>query len=115
MKIGVIVGSTRPGNLGTPIGQWVFDRLNKLEGADWELVKLDDYNLPLLGEPTVPGMANRNYESEQTTAWSKKVDEFDAFVFVTPEYNHGVPAAFKNAFDVLAPEWAYKGSSQMRV
>lgn len=108
MKIGVIVGSTRPGNLGSTIGQWVFDRLSHVEGAQWELVKVDDFNLALLDEPTVPGAANRNYDNPSTRAWSQKIDEFDGFVFVTPEYNHGVPAAMKNAFDLLAPEWAYK-------
>ncbi len=79
------------------------------DDAEFELMELADFNLGLLDEPTVPGAANRNYENPQTRTWSEKVDQFDGFVWVTPEYNHGVPAAFKNAFDLLYPEWVHKG------
>ncbi|OYO22421.1 NADPH-dependent FMN reductase [Enemella dayhoffiae] len=108
MKIGIIIGSTRPGRSGESVGPWVADQAAGRTGADYELVDLADYNLSLLAEPTVPGMANRQYERAETRAWSQKIDEFDGYVFVTPEYNHGVPAALKNAVDVLGPEWGDK-------
>lgn len=110
MKLGVIVGSTRPGRLGSKVGQWVLDQCTARGDADvqFELVELADYDLPLLGEPVVPGAANRDYEHPNTRAWSRKIDELDGFVWVTPEYNHGVPAALKNALDVLYPEWNEK-------
>ena len=73
-----------------------------------EVLDLAAYDLPLLSEPTVPGAANGVYECAQTQAWSATVTEFDGFVWVTPEYNHGVPAAMKNALDVLFGEWNHK-------
>jgi NAD(P)H-dependent FMN reductase len=76
--------------------------------VQFELVELASYELPLLSEPTVPGAAHRQYETPQTIRWGQKVDELDGFVWVTPEYNHGVPAAMKNALDVLYPEWNHK-------
>lgn len=108
MKIGIIIGSTRPGRVGASVGQWVYEQATTRESAEYELVDLADYDLDLLNEPTVPGAAGGKYENEKTTRWSQKISEFDGFVFVTPEYNHSVPAAFKNAFDVLFKEWNNK-------
>lgn len=108
MKIGIVLGSTRPGRLGTAVAEWVAKQAAGREAADYELVDLADHDLDLLGEAVVPGAANRTYENEKTQRWSRVVDEFDGFVFVTPEYNHSVPAAMKNAFDVLGPEWQKK-------
>lgn len=109
MKIAILVGSTRPGRKGTQVGEWVKEQVSGRDDAEFELVQLADFDLPLLSEPTVPGAANRNYETPQTRVWSEAVDGYDGFVWVTPEYNHGVPAAMKNGFDVLYPEWAHKG------
>ncbi|MGD7706509.1 NADPH-dependent FMN reductase [Microlunatus sp. Y2014] len=108
MKIGIIIGSTRPERRGAAVGQWVHEIASARDDAEYELVDLESFQLELLDEPIVPGAANRQYESPQTTAWSKKIDSLDAFVFVTPEYNHGVPAALKNAVDVIYPEWNNK-------
>lgn len=108
MKIAILVGSTRPGRKGTHVAQWVLERANQRGDAEFEIVELADFDLPLLCEPVIPGAANREYEIPQTRAWSAKIDEFDGFVWVTPEYNHGVPAAMKNALDVLYPEWTHK-------
>jgi len=112
MKIGIIVGSTRPGRKGSTVGRWVHDRALQRDDAPWKvefyLLELEDFDLPLLEEPTVPAAADREYETPQTRRWSETVDGYDGFVFVTPEYNHGVPAALKNAVDVLGPEWAHK-------
>ena len=73
-------------------------------------MEIDDYHLPLLDEPVDAGAANRNYERESTRVWSRLIDGFDGFVWVTPEYNHGVPAAMKNAVDLLYPEWNNKAA-----
>ena len=107
-RIGIIVGSTRPGRKGSAVGRWVHELACSRGDAAYELVELADFDLPLLCEPTVPGSAARDYETPQTRAWSERVDGFDGFVWVTPEYNHGMPAAMKNALDVLYPEWAHK-------
>jgi NAD(P)H-dependent FMN reductase len=112
MRIAIIVGSTRPGRKGSIVGRWVHDQARERDDVPWkvefDLVELEDFDLPLLQEPTVPAAADREYETPQTARWSETIDQYDGFVFVTPEYNHGVPAALKNAVDVLGPEWADK-------
>jgi NAD(P)H-dependent FMN reductase len=112
MKIAIIVGSTRPGRKGSIVGRWVHDQALQRDDVSWkvdfDLVELEDFDLTLLQEPMVPAAADRDYETPQTRRWSEKIDSYDGFVFVTPEYNHGVPAALKNAVDVLGPEWAHK-------
>jgi NAD(P)H-dependent FMN reductase len=104
----VLVGSTRPGRKGTAVGEWVYAAAQGRPGVEYELVELAAQGLPLLDEPVDAGAADRQYERESTRAWSRLVDSFDGFVWVTPEYNHGVPAAMKNAVDLLYPEWNNK-------
>lgn len=108
MKIGVIIGSIREGRCGSSVGEWVMQAAKQRAGADYELLDLKSFDVPLLTSATVPGAAKKKYDSPQVTAWSKAIDACDAFVFVTPEYNHGVPGAFKNAFDSLGSEWLGK-------
>jgi NAD(P)H-dependent FMN reductase len=108
VKIAILVGSTRPGRKGTAVGRWAYDAARERDDAEFELVELEDQHLPLLDEPVDAGAANRQYERASTRAWSELVDSFDGFVWVTPEYNHGVPAAMKNAVDLLWPEWNNK-------
>jgi len=108
MKIAILVGSTRPGRKGSTVARWVLERAAQRTDAEFEVVELADFDLPLLAEAVVPGAANRQYETPQTRVWSAAVDGYDGFVWVTPEYNHGVPAAMKNALDVLYPEWNHK-------
>src|SRR3954451_10811475 len=112
MRIAIIIGSTRPGRKGTSVGRWVHDHALQRDDvpskASFDLVELEDFDLPLLERATVRAAADREYETPETRAWSEAIDGYDGFVFVTPEYNHGVPAALKNAVDVLGPEWAYK-------
>jgi NAD(P)H-dependent FMN reductase len=112
MRIAIIVGSTRPGRKGSTVGRWVHDHALQRDDVpgkvDFDLLELEDFDLPLLDEATIPAAADREYEVPQTQAWSERVAQYDGYVFVTPEYNHGVPAAMKNAVDVLGPEWAHK-------
>jgi NAD(P)H-dependent FMN reductase len=108
VKIAILVGSTRPGRKGSAVGRWVHEAASGRDDADFELVELEDYALPLLDEPVDAGAAKRGYERESTRVWSRYVDSCDGFVWVTPEYNHGVPAAMKNAVDLLYPEWNQK-------
>ncbi|MGW4909194.1 NADPH-dependent FMN reductase [Streptomyces sp. NPDC004270] len=105
-KLHVVVGSTRPGRLGLPIGQWAARTAKEHGGFDVELVDLAELGLPLLDEPGHPRAGL--YAHEHTRSWSATVDEADAFVFVTPEYNSGPPAALLNAVSFLYREWLYK-------
>ncbi len=108
IKIAIIVGSTRPGRVGESVARWVYDIAKRRNGADFELVDVADFNLPLLDEPLPP--ARGQYSKPHTIAWSKKIASFDAFVFVTPEYNHGTSGALKNAIDFLYGEWNDKAA-----
>lgn len=106
-KLEIIVGSTRPGRVGLPIGQWVEAEARAHAGfADVELIDLAEVNLPFMDEPNHPRLAR--YTHQHTRDWSAKVSEADAFVFVAPEYNHGLTAPLKNAIDYLHHEWHYK-------
>jgi NAD(P)H-dependent FMN reductase len=78
----------------------------KRSDANFELVDIKDFNLPLLDEPIPPSQGQ--YSKEHTKTWSAKIDSFDAYVFVTAEYNHGIPGALKNAIDFLFKEWNNK-------
>mgnify|MGYP000907465761 CR=1 FL=1 len=108
MKVGIVVGSIREGRKGIHVGQWVLDEASKREDATFELIDVKEFDLPLLTSSTLPAAAKRQYDSENVRRWSAAIDACDAYVFVTPEYNHGVPGAFKNAVDLLGPEWVGK-------
>ncbi len=73
-----------------------------------ELIDLRDWPLPFFNEAGSPGMLKGNYTNDLAKRWSAKIAEADAFIVVTPEYNHGYPAVLKNAFDWLYPEWNHK-------
>jgi len=108
LKIAIIIGSTRPGRKGDAVGKWAYDIARKRNDAEFELVDIADFNLPLLDEP-VPPMFGQ-YSHDHTRAWSAKISSFDGYVFVTPEYNHGTSAALKNAIDFLYHEWNNKAA-----
>ena len=108
MKIGIVIGSIREGRKGEDVGRWVHDLARERGDETYELVDLRAFDVPLLTTSVQPGTGGRVYDSPQVREWSAAVDACDAFVFVTPEYNHGVPGAFKNAYDSLGPEWVGK-------
>ena len=105
-KVAIILGSTRPGRNGELVSRWIYEIAKKRNDADFELVDIKDFNLPLLDEPILPSMGQ--YSKEHTKIWSAKINSFDAYVFVTAEYNHGIPGALKNAIDFLYKEWNNK-------
>ncbi|TAK80505.1 MAG: NADPH-dependent oxidoreductase [Betaproteobacteria bacterium] len=108
IKIAIIIGSTRPGRKAETVAEWVYQLAGKRSDAEFELVDIQDYRLPLLDEPVNPSRGQ--YSKPHTKAWAAKIAGFDAFVFVTPEYNHGIPGALKNAIDFLFKEWNDKAA-----
>lgn len=108
LNIGIIVGSTRPGRNTIAVAEWVKGIADQRGDVRFELVDLAEYDLPLLDEPVPP--AYGQYSKPHTLKWAKKVSEFDGFVFVTPEYNHSMPAALKNAIDFVYGEWNNKAA-----
>jgi len=108
LRIAIIPGSTRPGRNSEAVARWVHDVAQRRTDAEFELVDIADYELPLFDEPMSPSFGK--YTKPHTLAWSKKIAAFDGSVFVTPEYNHGLPGALKNAIDFLAREWNNKAA-----
>ena len=108
LKIGIVVGSTRPGRKAEAVAKWVLEIAQKRTDATYELVDIADYNLPLLDEPVPPSQGK--YSKDHTKRWAQAIAGYDAFVFVTPEYNHGTSAALKNAIDFLFAEWNNKAA-----
>src|SRR5213082_3370213 len=108
LKIGILTGSTRPNRKSRDVAKWVLDIASKRKDAEYEVVDIKDFDLPLLDEPMPPSMGR--YQQAHTKAWAAKIGSFDAYVFVSPEYNHGIPAALKNAIDFLFAEWNNKAA-----
>jgi NAD(P)H-dependent FMN reductase len=108
LKIAIVTGSTRPGRNNEAVAKWVYELARKRTDAQYELVDIQAFNLPLLDEPVPPSMGK--YSKPHTKAWSAKIAPMDGFVFVTPEYNHGTSAALKNAIDFLYAEWNNKAA-----
>src|SRR5258708_19068985 len=108
LRIAVIIGSTRPGRNGEAVAKWVCEIAQKRSDAEFELVDIRDFNLPLLDEPAPPSMGQ--YSKPHTKAWAAKIASFDGYVFVAPEYNHGISGALKNAIDFLFREWHNKAA-----
>ncbi|MEE6310128.1 NAD(P)H-dependent oxidoreductase [Plantactinospora veratri] len=109
--IGVVVGSSRPGRRGPAVARWVVEVAAghpavRADVAAVELIDLAEQRLPLLDEP-VPARFG-DYRHDHTRRWSAVVAGCDAFVFVTPEYNHSIPAVLKNGIDYLDAEWRGK-------
>jgi NAD(P)H-dependent FMN reductase len=108
MKIAIVTGSTRPGRKSIAVARWVLELAATRSDATFELVDIADYNLPLLDEPSPP--AAGRYSQPHTKRWAEKIASFDGYVFVTPEYNHGIPGVLKNAIDYLYAEWNNKAA-----
>jgi NAD(P)H-dependent FMN reductase len=106
LKIAVILGSTRPGRNGKAVADWVVDQAMDRAGATYDLLDLADYPLPHLDEALPPTFGQ--YAGDHTKAWAEKIAAYDAFVFVTPEYNHSTSGVLKNSIDYLYAEWNNK-------
>jgi NAD(P)H-dependent FMN reductase len=108
-RIGIIIGSTRPGRNGKAVADWVFDRAVQRDDAEFELVDLRDFPLPHYDEEGSP--ARSTFDADHAVTWTAKVAEFDGFVFVTPEYNHSTSGVLKNALDYVYTEWNNKAAA----
>lgn len=112
LRIAVIIGSTREGRFGPTVADWFIARATKGRGEASpheagrdlaiDLIDLADADLPLtmtaFGQPRPDAVA----------ALAPRLAAADAFVVVTPEYNHSFPAVLKNAIDWYHGEWSRK-------
>lgn len=102
LNIGIVLGSTREGRVSPQVGEWVKQIADKRGDANYEIIDIADFNLPLLGEA--------GGDASGAGAWSEKVAEVDGFVFIVQEYNHSITGALKNALDYLRVEWHNKAA-----
>lgn len=102
LNVGIILGSTRQGRVSPQVGEWVKGIADKRGDANYEIVDIADFKLPLLWETdgTEPGIK----------AWSEKLKSLDGFVFIAQEYNHSITGALKNALDWAREEWNNKAA-----
>ncbi len=104
----IISSSVRKGRKGPLVATWIGDVARQHGSFNVELLDLGEIKLPMMDEPHHPAL--KKYEHEHTRKWSAAIDEADAFIFVTAEYNHNYPAPLRNALEYLVQEWAYKAA-----
>ncbi len=108
ISVKVIVGSTRVGRFSDKPSAWIAEELKKHEGLSVEIVDLQDYEMPFFNEPVSPSYKSEPYKNETVAKFTGKIAEGDAYVIVTPEYNHGTSGVLKNAMDWVYQEWNNK-------
>ncbi|MGH7192739.1 MAG: NADPH-dependent FMN reductase [Candidatus Saccharimonadales bacterium] len=104
MKLGIIIGTTRQNRQTVKQAKWVLKGAQKLEGVEAELVDLKDYPMPFFDEPISPRYNQDRHIDPAAVPWLRKLESFDAYVFVTAEYNHAIPGVLKNALDYVTWE-----------
>ncbi|MFD1415146.1 NADPH-dependent FMN reductase [Oceanobacillus jeddahense] len=110
-RIGIITGSTRDVRVNLQVAEWVKDFAdNKDVDAEFEIVDIKESGLGRFNEAIPPLMSNKDYATEVQNAWSRKIDSFDGFIFVTPEYNKNFPSGLKDHLDYLGSEWHHKAA-----
>ena len=108
MKLAVITGATRPGRQTPKQSQWIVKTASQVEGVEVEHVDLKDYPMPMFNEAISPRYNPDRKPEASVQKWLDKIGDFDAYVFVTPEYNHTIPGELKNAFDYITWELKHK-------
>jgi NAD(P)H-dependent FMN reductase len=107
LKIKVVLGSVRQERNADKVWVWLEKQLAEFGKFDIELLDLKQINLPLFNESSSPAQG-LPHETEAARNWSAKMAEADGYIIVTPEYDHTLPGALRNAFDYLANEWNKK-------
>jgi NAD(P)H-dependent FMN reductase len=108
MKVAVIIGTIREGRKTPQQAKWVLKTLENLDNVDAELIDLRDYEMPFFNEPVSPRYNPERKIDPAAQKWLDKLAEFEAYVFVTPEYNHSIPGPLKNSFDYVDWQLARK-------
>jgi NAD(P)H-dependent FMN reductase len=104
MKLAVITGATRPGRQTIKQSQWIVKTAEKLDGVEVEHIDLKDYPLPFFNEAISPRYNPDRKPEPAVQKWLDKIGQSDAYIFVTPEYNHSIPGELKNVFDFITWE-----------
>lgn len=107
-KLLIITGSTRKGRFSIKAAEWAQEALADSEEIQAELLDLNDYDMPFFNEEVTPGAKTEPYTYEAVARFTKKVEEADGYLIVSPEYNHSTSGVLKNALDWVYQEWNNK-------
>ena len=107
-KLKIISSTVRPGRKGPLVANWIAEQARQHGSFEVELLDLGEINLPMMNEPHHP--VQKKYTFEHTKSWSAKIEEAEAFIFVTAEYDFHYPAPLRNALEYLYSEWSYKAA-----
>ena len=109
-KLLVIVGSTRPNRAADLVLPWLTRKVSAHEAFDAEIVDLRDWPLPIFAEHfgTIGDFSDPTYSEPVVKAWNTKIKGADAYLIVTPEYNHSVPGGLKNAIDSVWVSYGFR-------
>jgi NAD(P)H-dependent FMN reductase len=116
MKLQVIVGSTRPARAADKVVRWVTGQALH-EAFDTEVIDLRDWPLPMFGEHagSIGDPNDPSYSDPAVRQWNRKIAEADAYLVITPEYNHSVPGELKNAIDSVFFSFAFRNKPMAMV
>lgn len=116
-KLQIIIGSTRPGRAADQVAPWVIDRAQNHDGFEVEVLDLRDWSLPIFQEHlgSVGDLNDPTYSEPVVREWNRKIKEADAYLMITPEYNHSVPAVLKNAIDSVFLSFAFRNKPLVAV
>lgn len=108
LRIAVIIGSVRPNRFADKPADWITREAKKLADTEVEVLDLNDYPMPFFEELSGPSSLNKQYAHDVVKKFSAKIEAADAYIMVSPEYNHSTSGVLKNALDQLFPEWNRK-------
>lgn len=110
LKLQVIVGSTRPTRAADQVADWVLAAAADHGALEPELLDLREWPLPMFSEHagTIGDFADPSYSEPAVRHWNKKIAEGDAYLMITPEYNHSIPGVLKNAIDSVWLSFAFR-------
>ncbi len=108
MKLAIIIGTTRQGRKTDRLAKWAAHTAKQIEGVEAELVDLRDYPMPFFDEPISPRYNPKREIDPAVQPWLDTLQGFDAYLFVTAEYNHSIAAVLKNALDYVTSEFVHK-------
>jgi NAD(P)H-dependent FMN reductase len=111
MKLAIIVGSTRPNRQTLKQAKWVAKTAQQIEGISPQIIDLVEYTMPFFNEPISPRYNPNREINPDVKKWLDAIKDFDAYIFITPEYNHSIPGVLKNAIDYITLELNHKPSA----
>ena len=117
MKLQILVGSTRPTRAADKVLPWVTGRAAVHEAFETEVLDLRDWSLPMFGEHmgSIGDPRDPSYSDQLVRNWNRKIADADAYLIITPEYNHSIPGELKNAIDSVFVSFAFRNKPMAMV